>query len=318
VPGAESPPAPLSIGSAQANGLTAGSWCPYGGPTEPGDQRPDDALSLCFDSDSLTEPLAILGFPRVRLRLSADRPRAVLAVRLCDVAPTGESLLVTRGVLNLTHRHGHDRADQLVPGEPFDVALTLDCAGHRFAAGHRIRVSVSPTYWPWVWPAPEPVTLSVTAAASTLELPVVAGRDAAELPAPELPPPEVTARLEVTWITQSPFRQSIVHDLSAGSIELRSQPDFLAGRRRLVDLGLEAEDWGENVYRIEEGRPLSAEVMCRRRAGLGRDGWETRIEADARMRATATEYLVDTELRAFAGGQLIVTRRFATRVERRD
>ena len=226
VPGAESPPAPLSIGSAQANGLTAGSWCPYGGPTEPGDQRPDDALSLCFDSGPLAEPLAILGFPRLRVRVSADRPRAVLAVRLCDVAPTGESLLVTRGVLNLTHRHGHDRADPLVPGEWVDVALTLDCAGHRFAAGHRIRVSVSPTYWPWVWPAPEPVTLTVAAAASALELPAL---DAHADPDAELPSPEVTTPLEVRWITQSPFRQSILHDLSAGSIELRSQPDFLAG-----------------------------------------------------------------------------------------
>ena len=36
--------------SVQANGLSAGNWCPYGGPSQPLDQRPDDAFSLCFDS----------------------------------------------------------------------------------------------------------------------------------------------------------------------------------------------------------------------------------------------------------------------------
>ena len=44
------------------------------------------------------------------LTVTSDRPGASLVARLCDVAPTGESLLVTRDLLNLTHRAGHDRA----------------------------------------------------------------------------------------------------------------------------------------------------------------------------------------------------------------
>src|SRR6202042_1919323 len=50
-----------------------------------------------------------------------------------------------------------------------------------------------------------------------------------------------------------------------------------------------------------------------RRALLARAGWEVRIEAQATMRSTATEFLVDTALDAFEGGKLIASRRFETR-----
>ena len=57
--------------------------------------------------------------------------------RLCDVAPTGESLLVTRDLFNLTHRAGHDRAVPLVPGEAVTAEFPLKVIAHRFDAGHR-------------------------------------------------------------------------------------------------------------------------------------------------------------------------------------
>ena len=69
----------------------------------PADQRPDDALSLCFDSEPLDEDLAILGAPVAHLDLAADRPNALIAVRLSEVLPDGASALISYGVLNLTH-----------------------------------------------------------------------------------------------------------------------------------------------------------------------------------------------------------------------
>ena len=39
------------------------------------------------------------------------------AARLCDVAPDGSSALVTKGVLNATHRDSHSDPSPLVPGE---------------------------------------------------------------------------------------------------------------------------------------------------------------------------------------------------------
>jgi len=64
--------------------------------------------SLVFETTPLDEPIEILGAPVVTLDVASDRPIANLVVRLCDVHPFGESLRVSYGVLNLTHRDGHE------------------------------------------------------------------------------------------------------------------------------------------------------------------------------------------------------------------
>ena len=66
------------------------------------EQRLEDSLSECWETAALKEPVALLGFAEVHLQLSCDRPCALVAARLCDVFPTGESSLITKGML--THR----------------------------------------------------------------------------------------------------------------------------------------------------------------------------------------------------------------------
>ena len=159
-------------------GLDAGVFYSLGIPgDEPPDQRAEDGLSLTFDSAPLPVPADVLGFPELTLTLAADRPQALLAVRLCDVAPTGESTLVSRGLLNLTHRESHDEPTPLVPGHRYTIQLPLKFTGHTIQTGHRWRLALSPTYFPWAWPSPENVTLSVfTGAGAHLDLPVRRGR----------------------------------------------------------------------------------------------------------------------------------------------
>ena len=117
----------LDYRGSQAAGKMAGMWCPYGAPGElPPDQRPDDGHALIFDSDALDERMEILGFPEVTLKVSTDQPLASLAVRLCDVAPTGASTLVSRGLLNLTHRENHEFPEPLKPGRQYTVRIRLN------------------------------------------------------------------------------------------------------------------------------------------------------------------------------------------------
>ncbi len=243
--------------------------------------------------------------------MAADRPQAVLVARLCDIAPAGTSLLVTRGVLSLTHRRGHDALTPLQPGTPVDVELRLDCAGHRFAPGHRIRLALSSTYWPWVWPTAEAATLTLSLDTAELELPLLGAHGAADLGAPEQ-----IREIATEPLAPSPQTQTIHRAAGQATAELISQPDFLPGRIRITDLGLEVEDWGENTYRIRSDDPLSAEVRCRRRAVLARPGWETQVETDATMTSTASEFVVQTELRAWHNGETVATRHFTTRVPR--
>src|SRR4029079_13955034 len=99
---------PAIISSPQTTGLKAQEWCPYGqgriAAESASDQREDDGGSLCFDRQPLKRPLNIVGEGLARLRIAADRPQALIAVRLTDAAPNGTSALLTFGVLNLAHR----------------------------------------------------------------------------------------------------------------------------------------------------------------------------------------------------------------------
>jgi predicted acyl esterase len=88
----------------------SGEWVPFGrGRDQAGDQQEDDARSLTFETPPLEAPIEILGAPVVTLDVASDRPIASLVVRLCDVHPSGESLRVSYGVLNLTHRDSHEQ-----------------------------------------------------------------------------------------------------------------------------------------------------------------------------------------------------------------
>jgi hypothetical protein len=123
------------------------------------DQRHDDALSLTWDRPA--EELVLLGYPMLRLRVSADQPVAHVAVKLCDVFPDGASALVSRGTLNLTHRAGHTDPTPLTPDEVYEVEVELDACAHRFTSGQRMRVVVAGADWPNTAAPPTPTTLTV-------------------------------------------------------------------------------------------------------------------------------------------------------------
>src|SRR4029453_7579693 len=140
----------------------AGHWCAYGlAPDQPSDQRDEDAKSVLFDSAPLEAPLEILGATVAELEITAEKPQAQLCVRLNDVAPDGASLRVSYGLLNLTHRDGHEHPTPLEPGKRYRVRVPLNDIAHAFPAWHRVRIAVSSSYWPIAWPSPEPVTLTV-------------------------------------------------------------------------------------------------------------------------------------------------------------
>ena len=154
--------APLTaraVCSPQTVGKCAGEWVPFGrGRDQAGDQQEDDARSLVFETAPLDAPIEILGAPIVTLDVASDRPIANLVVRLCDVHPTGESLRVSYGVLNLTHREGHEQPALLASGERYRVRIQLNDAGSVFPPGHKVRLAISTAYWPMIWPSPETAT----------------------------------------------------------------------------------------------------------------------------------------------------------------
>ena len=306
----------VDVASPQVAGLEAGTWCAYAKPAEmPGDQRADDGRSLCFTSPPLDQPLDILGFPKVDLTLSVDRPNALLAVRLCDVAPTGESTLVTRGLLNLTHRNSHEQPEPLEPNRPHEVGVELNAIGYTVPEGHRLRVSISPTYWPLAWPSPEPVTLTVhTGEASLLRLPI-APPDAIQ-PQDHAPfgEPESAAPMEIEQRRHGEINRYVHQDINRETTELTVYEDY--GRHRLVDADLELESIQSDTYAINEGEPQSAKVTCERTLHLERGDWRIRIETTSVMTGDGEHFHLTNVLDAYEGDTRVFTKTWDASIPR--
>jgi putative CocE/NonD family hydrolase len=287
-----------AVSSARVVGLEAGCWCGFGmtGDFAP-DQRREDGLSLCATSAPLERELQVLGFPDVAITLAADRRQAVLAVRLCDVGPDGASFLVTRGVLNLTHRDGHETTAPLEPGTLTTVTVRLNAIAHTFPAGHRIRIALSPTYWPWVWPSPEAVTVRVSR--GSLFLPV--RRTRAEVTLEPFREPEAAPALEHEDIGLPTAKREIRVDLASRRHVLRWDHDPLRGVRRTLGAGLEFETRGSDTYSIREGAPLSARARSRWALRLARGDWRIRVEATGVLTASKRFFRARTTLRAHEG-----------------
>jgi hypothetical protein len=293
----------LEILGSQICGLDGGAWCADGHSDDlPCDQRADDGRSLCFDSAPLEAPLEMLGHALADLTLVSDRALALVSVRLCEVLPGGASLLVTRAQFNLTHREGHDRAVPLVPGEPVALPIALDAIGHRFAAGSRLRVAISPTYWPLAWPSPEAVTLGVVAGESSLSLPL---HDAAAAPAvPALSPPEEPSAYPMTELAPGVGARTIVRELGSGRAALRLDWD-LGGTNRDEVTGSEITFASDASFEIVEDDPLSARVVCTNVTAVSRlaEGWDGRSEARTEMTCDAEHFRIESQLRVLDGGE---------------
>jgi putative CocE/NonD family hydrolase len=298
----------LEIASDVAVGAAAGSWCPWGVDELPEDQRGEDELSLSFTSERLVERLEILGSPEVTLELSSDRPLATVAVRLCDVSPTGSSTLVARGLLNLAHRVGSEDPLALEPGRREIVHVPLDAAAYAFRPGHRIRLAVSPTYWPWAWPSPEPVTLTIhTGGESRLQLPGRPPREGDSAGIAFAKPPAANG-------SNGASSGTVTRDERTGRRTIALERS--RGRRRAREDGLEVEGTQQDTFSIVDGDPLSATVECRRRMEMHREGWSARVETHSSMSADAEFFRLVNLIEAFENDERIYARERSFKVPR--
>ena len=237
---------------------------------------------LVFETTPLEEPIEILGAPIVTLDVASDRPIANLVVRLCDVHPSGESLRVSYGVLNLTHREGHEQPTLLAIGERYRVRIQLNDAGSVFPAGHKLRLAISTAYWPMIWPSPETATVMIFA--GTLDL-------------PQRSPNVADARL-------SPFPEPETASPEKPTISRRD-----GVRVEHIDrIGLELGTQYKSEYHIEENDPLSAVAELRNTQTLSRNEWQIRVETQLRLSSTGNAFLLQGSLRAWEGANEVCRR----------
>jgi putative CocE/NonD family hydrolase len=300
--------------SPQSLGSACGNWSGDGiGPHEPLDQRMDDGGSICFESEPLTERFEILGAPVVTLAFSVDRPLAFVVVRLNEITPDGASTRITYGMKNLTHRRNDESPEALKPGERYEVNVKLNDIAHAFAAGNRIRVALSTTYWPMVWPSPEPVTLTVFTEGGGLEFPTRPPRPEDARLAP-FAAPEAARPLAKTYRRPSGERRWVEHDLGEGTTTYHTLDDH--GDFTIDPIGLDTDATQHLAYRIREGDPLSAEVVITDSYKLGRGDWRTRTETRTVMRSDKTHFILEATLDAYEGERRVLSRNWSERIPR--
>jgi uncharacterized protein len=121
-------------------------------------ERRDDVL--VYTSDELTSPLEVIGPVKARLVVSSSATCTDFDVTVSDVHPDGRSLKVCDGILRT-----------VVSGEPSSIDVDLGAVGHRFLAGHRVRVRIASSNFPRYdlnpgtghrWGASESVTATQT------------------------------------------------------------------------------------------------------------------------------------------------------------
>jgi predicted acyl esterase len=219
----------------------------------PGDQRTEEALSAVYTTPVLDRPLEILGYPRAILYVDASVEVLTFVARLCDVAPDGSSALVTKGVLNATHRQSHSTPAPLTPGQLYELEVELDATSWLFEPGHRIRLSVSNADFPNTWPSPTPATSRVhhgAARPSRLVLPAV-------LPATEsLPPPDLAPAQTDGDPNRGTYR--VTRDHASGQVEVMIGSDDVTRRR--VDELLTIEAMSQATATVLEHDPARASI----------------------------------------------------------
>jgi len=309
-----SAPSPTSTSGRNdvTSGLRQGSWWGYAEPGQlPADQRLEEPAAFRFIGDPIEAATTILGCPRVHLRLAVDQPVALVAIRLCDVAPDGMSLQLSRGLLNLCHRNGHATPEAMVPGELCDVVVGLDSVAHDLRVGHRLELHVGTGLWPIAWPSPIDVELTVQLGErSRLDLPVRAAVGA-DPPVPRFAEPE-TAADGATEVIAPAHHRTLYEDMSTGTVVLTDHGD--AGTIRFDANGTEMSSSATDVWEITRGDPLSASATCDR-------SWTVRwgevcaeVRTTSTMRCDATHFHTTDSVVALQDGQeIFASRRQATR-----
>jgi putative CocE/NonD family hydrolase len=258
----------------------------------PMDQRLEDAYTLNWTAAPLTAPLEILGHAQAEVSVAVTTDIATLTVRLIDVAPDGTAALVTKGLLNLTHRESHENPTSLTPGQIYHVTIPLDATSWLFEPGHAVRFSIAGADFPNSWPSPKLYTGTVYYGGqypSRLLLPVVSPQEPA-LPEPQLQPPTPFEPLVQNNSEKATWRVTRDHINRTAEVQMRT-----GGRTRLNE-GREIEQERDVTCLVSEQNPGQASVRGLSRTTLT---WTDRVietQARGQIESTANAFHVTIQL----------------------
>lgn len=121
-----------------------------------GDGLPVNARAdvVTFESDVLTEDMAVIGPITVQLFISSDCPDTDFTAKLVDVYPPsadypqGYAMNLTDGILRCRFRNSWEKPEAMEPGAVYEITIEPFATANLFKAGHRIRLDISSSNFP--------------------------------------------------------------------------------------------------------------------------------------------------------------------------
>lgn len=304
----------LTLQSPLSVGLFAGKWCSYAESTDlPWDQREEDGGALVFDTAPLEQELCILGAVEVALELSADKPVAMVAVRLSDLAPNDRATRVTFGVLNLTHRDSDEHLEPLQPGQRYRVKIRMNDIAQRFPAGNRIRLAISSSYWPLAWPAPEPARLTLHLENCRLRLPERAPRDN-DAQLRDLGEGGTGPSIPTTLLAPATREWTVSHNLATNEVTLNIVSNDARIRLDEIQLTFDRNISERYGYRNDRYDTVRGEVVHERR--FERGDWRVLTVTRTVLTSTRTHFLIRATLDAYEGDTRVFSKSWDEAVAR--
>ena len=298
------------VNSTQVCGLSSGEYCAiWLGPEWPGDQRFDDSLSLCFDTEALNMEEDIVGSPTINLEVKVNKPFGQIAVRLCDVSPTGSSYRITYGVLSLKFAQGMDATKALPLNTKKSLRIELDHIAYALPKGHKLRLSLSNAYWPLIWPEPDSAEIEILE--GTLSLPI-RKRSHNEWVFPE---PITAAPWKHKNIRKSSNKREIVSDCATGITKVIISDDFGSNIDLENDLVISSkarEEWS-----IHPDEPLSAYGKTHWTEERSRGEWSIKTETYSKMTSDNNYFYLEAKIEAYENSEIIYKRDMKKKIKRK-
>jgi X-Pro dipeptidyl-peptidase len=136
---------------------------------------PQSPNRLVYQSDALTRAVHVSGVPSVTLRLSIDKPAAIVSAMLVDYKPTGAPVIITRGWVDPQNRESISKTTPVVPGTMYTIAVEMQPHDYIFQPGSRIGLVLLSSDRLFTLRPPPGTQLTIRTAEGKLVLPVVGG-----------------------------------------------------------------------------------------------------------------------------------------------
>ncbi len=301
----------ISLQSPENTGTQAGEFCIiWLGPEWSLDQRPDDALSTTFDLN-LTEDLHIVGAASLNLKLKSQTLHANLAVRLNDIHPDGQITRVTYGILNLCHRDSNEHPEPLPINEWLDLSINLDEIAYSLPKGHRLRLSISSSYYPLIWPSAQKTSLALDLANCSLSLPLLSKKANQNI---SFLPSETAPLADIEELEPAFNNRSITHDVVTNTTTTRIIDNY--GKNLIKRYDLITKELCEETYSISANDPLSATASCSWLQGLERKEWQIHTETKTTLSSDKNYFYIKASLKAFEKNNLVYEKEWQEKVKR--